>query len=372
MFFKKKKCGKIYDPFDFGLITFIAGIPRSGKSYSVMFALSALEDEYNISTNITGAEKTYNSFYELDVLEPDGKTVKIMGFLTKVKLLHIRYMELLGSSEDRDSALREYQKELDFFYFDNGRETLVAFDECQSIFRVSSATSSEYLALSWFLSYIARFKIRLIMMTQYPGLLGQNYTKFTGAFYLVKNPEATFSNNIVVSSFYGIPDLIASMTKGSKNVISSFTIKKYDCIFEKFSTPNFKKKGGSLLKPYLKYIAGGIFLVIFGVYKVYSMISPDKGVSPSFPESSSRPFAVKTPKPLVSPAFDFDCSGNICINVSLFKDLSAFYNESGYLEVIKLRDLLNSCGAVEAYENKYKIKKLECYYDKKFYISRSS
>lgn len=327
------------------LISLVSGLMRTGKTYSVVYHLLAVKDDYHIFTNIQGLK----NFYDLNTSE----------FVSKVKILHSYYNDLVNKGVDNlDDLLRERQKELEFFYYED-KEALLVIDECQNI--LSKKDSS----LVWFFTYLARFKMRILLITQNPTLLDSSYTRLIIEYYSTVQLQKVLNNkSFKIRRYSNITDLTYN-----KNVIENISVPKLQCVFEQYSTPKFISKSKSLLRAYYKYIIVGLFLLFFALFSIYKSFT-DK-IKPVNNSVVSVSKSLKAGNRSVS-VYDYVfCDLNYCMKKEDYEKNVDDYGKYGIIKVINKDDLVGKCGGKYKHFNTYLLdkKKGDCYEKYSYFVN---
>lgn len=317
----------------FDIFNVITGLMRTGKTYTVVYNLLAMREQYNIVTNIQGL--TIFPFF------------KYPEFFAGVKQLHMYYNEIIQKEPARvDELLREKQRELNFFY-DDDKEYFIVIDEAQNFF--SKADPS----LVFFITYLARFKMRILLITQNIALIHSSYAKLFVECYATVPAQKTLSDSYFYVRRYGN---VADLTY-NRNIVEQIKVPKMQCVFDYYSTPRFFSKAKKLYMRYVKILIVAFLSVILALgYVFYSFYNKIHAGSVS---SSVSPSSVSSPPPSPppsTPVFYVFCEGDFCISQEQYKKY--LHNDDYYFPLLVLkRDLFRHCGLKNLYNNVYKLQK---------------
>ena len=175
-------------------ITFITGIPRSGKSYYAMYLLYKQFIEEKKSPNLFKKvftslfpDKTFSKTWDIaytNINQFDfSKSDKIKLFDYDELYPHLEILQLMFLDKKSDDELIEYAKSV-YLY-----NCLFVIDEAQNFF------SKDNPVVTWWFTYHGHLHHDLILITQNLDLIDKSYFKLAEFYYKAVPPSSRFFSN---------------------------------------------------------------------------------------------------------------------------------------------------------------------------------
>lgn len=250
-------------------ITYITGIPRSGKSYYAMYLLykhfiaekpkptkfetlfapylpkKKLDKEYTLA---------YTNINQFDFSKsPKIKPFDYLAVYPELEILCLMYLD-----KKTDDELIEYAKSVNLY------NCLFVIDECQNFF------SKEDKVLTWWFTYHGHLYHDLILITQNLDLIHTSYAKLGEFFYKAVPPSSRFFSN----KFRYVQFNSAKLFQ--KDKIGDFHVPMIKEIFDMYVS-GASNNAKSHVKKYLAYSLVLIVILIFAFRQFLSLF--DTGVA---------------------------------------------------------------------------------------------
>lgn len=219
------------------MITFITGIPGSGKTALAVKEIITTQQKYcYIYTNI-------NDFDFSKI--PNSKELKFSEIYNV--LLECYNLQVRGSSDDELlNFLKEHCLE----------KVLFVIDECHNYF------DGQDILLVWWLSYHRHLHHDIILITQNLSLVNSKYKAFSEVFYRASSPSTRFLKHILKYNKY-IDSRMTQASHFGMDTINTKHIKVFD-----YYKSGFNQKGKSIFKKYL-VIGAVLFIILFIAFKLF-------------------------------------------------------------------------------------------------------
>ena len=217
------------------MITYVTGLPRSGKSYYIVDYISKHYSKFdNVFTNVNG--------FKFDKL-PNTKKINFDDFLDYAKELHKLYKEFKKDYANYDEKLLEKLKE------DGYTNCLFVIDECQEYL------DRELVHIKWLFSYHGHLGFEFILATQNLTLVHAKYkATIEGVIKSVPNSFRLSSKYLVYSHY-----ATSRMMKDEIYATSRLLARKE--IFALYKSGDIVKKRSILIIPILS-----LFLLLGALY----------------------------------------------------------------------------------------------------------
>ncbi len=236
---------------EFETTNLVAGLPRTGKTYSVLYSLLVLQDSFSIYSNISGVEI--------------GDSYSVSDLSSKLSILHSLFLQLMNDpTKNETEELKKKQIELDFFVPKDGKsESILVIDEAMNFF------SKENPAFLFLLSYASRFNIRVVLIAQNLEALHKNYRNLITNFYRMVplHQRFSFGGKSFVCKFYGNSTDLVRRT----DHVSVIRFPVCDDVFKLYKTPNYKSNTKNIVSRLYVLFFLLLFFIVLGFY---SFISP--------------------------------------------------------------------------------------------------
>ncbi|AOO64561.1 zonular occludens toxin domain-containing protein [Sulfurospirillum halorespirans] len=243
-------------------ITYLTGIPRSGKTYYAMFLLymafifvipvtklTKLLDKFFGKYSSKKLKKTYDIAYTNINQFDFSKSSKIKPFDYSAFYAHLVNLHTMYTAKKTDDELIYYAKANNLF------NALFVIDECQNFF------DKENLILTWWLTYHGHLHQDIIFITQNLDLIFTGYTKIAEFFYKAVPPSSRFFSNKFRYVQYN------SYKCYQKDKIGDFHVPMVPEIFKMYVS-GASNNAPSQVKKYLMYFII-LFVLLVIVFKVF-------------------------------------------------------------------------------------------------------
>lgn len=242
-------------------ITFLTGIPRSGKTYYAMFllymkfifvkpvtAFTQLMDKYFPKKPARTYEVAYTNINQFDFSKsPKIKPFDYLAVYPELEILCLMYLD-----KKTDDELIEYAKSVNLY------NCLFVIDECQNFF------SKEDKVLTWWFTYHGHLYHDLILITQNLDLIHTSYAKLGEFFYKAVPPSSRlFSNKFRYVQFN-------SAKLFQKDKVGDFHVPMIKEIFDMYVS-GASNNAKSHVKKYLAYALVLIIILIFAFKQFLSL-----------------------------------------------------------------------------------------------------
>lgn len=248
-------------------ITFLTGIPRSGKTYYAMFllymqfifvkpvtAFSKFMDKYFPKKPSRSYEIAYTNINQFDFSKsPKIKPFDYFAVYPELEILCLMYLD-----KKTDDELIEYARSVNLY------NCLFVIDECQNFF------AKEDKVLTWWFTYHGHLYHDLILITQNLDLIHTSYAKLGEFFYKAVPPSSRFFSN----KFRYVQFNSAKLFQ--KDKIGDFHVPMIKEIFDMYVS-GASNNAKSHVKKYLAYSLVLILILIFAFRQFLSLF--DTGVA---------------------------------------------------------------------------------------------
>jgi len=243
-------------------ITYLTGIPRSGKTYYAMFLLymafifvvpvtkfTKFMDKYFGKYSSKKLKKTYEIAYTNINQFDFSKSPKIKPFDYPLFYTHLVNLHTMYTQKKTDDELIIYAKANKLY------EALFVIDECHNYF------DKENVILTWWLTYHGHLHQDIIFITQNLDLVFTGYTKIAEFFYKAVPPSSRFFSNKFRYVQYN------SSKCFQKDKIGDFHVPMIPAIFKMYVS-GASNNSPSQVKKYLMYFMV-LFVLLIIVFKVF-------------------------------------------------------------------------------------------------------
>jgi len=249
-------------------ITYITGIPRSGKSYYAMYLLynqfikpkpkpSKFEKLFSIFLPQKKLTKSYDIAYTNINQFDFTKSPKIKPFDYDTFYAHIEILHLMYLDKKTDTELNEYALSVEL------KNALFVIDEAQNYF------SKEDKVLTWWFTYHGHLHQDLILITQNLDLIEKSYFKLAEFFYKAVPPSSRFFSN----KFRYVQFNSAKLFQ--KDKIGDFHVPMIPDIFKMYVS-GASNTSKSQVKKYLSYFALLLVILIIAFYYFVAQFDTSK------------------------------------------------------------------------------------------------
>lgn len=222
------------------MITYVTGLPRSGKSYYIVHYIKNNHSKFDtVFTNING--------FKFDRL-PNTKKIKFDEFLDYAKELHRLYKEYKKNYDDYDEKLLEKLQE------DGYKKSLFVIDECQEYL------DRDLVHIKWLFSYHGHLGFEFIFATQALNLVHSKY-KAT-----IEGVIKAVPNSFRLSSKYLKYSHYATSRMLKDEIYQSSTLLAKSEIFDLYKSGDIVKKRSVLFYPLLGLFAAVTFFISYTYY----------------------------------------------------------------------------------------------------------
>lgn len=288
------------------MVTFLTGVPGSGKSYKAVFTIfnnfsdsekakkDLKKDFENCYTNIN--EFKFNLLDNVFQLDMDD-------LKSKLKQLHKLY-----KAKSTDEELIAKCKEFEIY------KSLFVIDEAHNYFDNNDPV------LIWWLSYHRHLYQDIILITQNLSLIYSKYKSFSEFFYRAKATTVSLDRNTFKYDVY----INSRLSMNAKSHTEK--IPKMPEVFELYQSGDVVNSANILLR---FYMLSALFLLLLGVIAFFYFYTPDKEKKTDsnqtvktsqksiIPLSSSVPpknEALNSGDFTQKKFFILNCSSSICVN----------------------------------------------------------
>lgn len=244
-------------------ITFLTGIPRSGKTYYAMFllymqfifvkpvtAFTQFMDKYFPKKPARTYEVAYTNINQFDFSKsPKIKPFDYLAVYPELEILCLMYLD-----KKTDDELIEYAKSVNLY------NCLFVIDECQNFF------SKEDKVLTWWFTYHGHLYHDLILITQNLDLIHTSYAKLGEFFYKAVPPSSRlFSNKFRYVQFN-------SAKLFQKDKVGDFHVPMIKEIFDMYVS-GASNNAKSHVKKYLAYSLVLVIILFFLLKQFLSLFN---------------------------------------------------------------------------------------------------
>lgn len=243
-------------------ITYLTGIPRSGKTYYAMFLLytsfifqkpvtklSKFIDKYFGKYSSKKLKKSYDVAYTNINQFDFSKSPKILSYDHEVIYAHLELLHAMYLDKKTDDELIAYAKEYNLL------NALFVIDECQNFF------AKDDKVLTWWFTYHGHLHQDIMLITQNLDLVFTGYTKIAEFFYKAVPPSSRFFSNKFRYVQYN------SYKCFQKDKIGDFHVPMVPEIFNMYVS-GASNNSPSQVKKYLMYFVI-LFILLVIVFKVF-------------------------------------------------------------------------------------------------------
>jgi hypothetical protein len=223
------------------MITYVIGLPRSGKSYYIVDYISKNYSKFDtVFTNING--------FKFDKL-PNTKKIHFNEFLDYAKELHKLYKEFKRDYEDYDAKLLEKLNE------DGYKKCLFVIDECQEYL------DRDLVHIKWLFSYHGHLGFEFIFATHALNLVNAKYKS------TIEGVVKAVSNSFRLSSKYMVYNHYATVRMSKDEIYGTTRLLAKQEIFELYKSGDIVKKRSILIIPILILIF--LFAAVYFYFKYF-------------------------------------------------------------------------------------------------------
>ena len=240
------------------MITFLLGLPGSGKTY---YAVDRIFNNFSKDETAKRDKKvTFKSCYtninefKFDKIE-NVNEFNFDDFYSHLKELHTMY-----KAKHTDEELVKYLEDL------NLKDTLFVIDEAHNFF------DKKDVVLVWWLSYHRHLYHELILITQNLSLIESKYKSFSEFFYVAKPQSLTFDKRYFKYNVF----CSSRLTKASQS--GSIKIKRNSKVFALYKSGDSINASNVILKYIL--ISLTIFIILF-IFVYFFVLKHDLPISAS-------------------------------------------------------------------------------------------
>lgn len=248
-------------------ITFLTGIPRSGKTYYAMYllymkfifvkpvtAFTQFMDKYFPKKPARTYEVAYTNINQFDFSKsPKIKPFDYLAVYPELEILCLMYLD-----KKTDDELIAYAKSVNLY------NCLFVIDECQNFF------AKEDKVLTWWFTYHGHLYHDLILITQNLDLIHTSYAKLGEFFYKAVPPSSRFFSNKFRYVQFNSAKLYG------KDKIGDFHVPMISDIF-KLYVSGASNNAPSQVKKYLFYAVILVVILFFAFRQFLSLF--DTGVA---------------------------------------------------------------------------------------------
>jgi len=249
------------------MITYLLGIPGSGKSYYAVHSIY-----YNFSKDLKNTKNVFKKDYKTCYTNVNGINYKKLNNVYNLNwdILEQQILELHGLYKKRDKLLADSDYDtIDDILIEKASEyniykTLFVIDECHNYFDVQKPH------LVWWLTYHRHLHHDLFLITQNLALINSKYKTLAERFYKAKPA----SLSLISKYFYYNYFTDSRMSQASK--VEVIKVLKNKDVFELYQSGDSVKTKNVLFRFLIISAMLVVLLLIVGYYFYYSKFKKEE------------------------------------------------------------------------------------------------